>query len=123
MLIGHSFGSIDGNTYTGSLEAFQKKYEEGIRIFEVDFATAADGNIVLRHDWDADLQEGISSENIPTSEEFKKILIKGKYTPLTFIDLLQLMEECALGNSNPLFYKASEISEITFSPLFFTFIL
>lgn len=93
VLIGHSFGSIDGNTYTGSLEAFQKKYEEGIRIFEVDFATAADGNIVLRHDWDADLQEGISSENIPTSEEFKKILIKGKYTPLTFIDLLQLMEE------------------------------
>ncbi len=31
--------------------------------------------------------------------------------------------KCALGNSNPLFYKASEISEITFSPLFFTFIL
>ena len=30
---------------------------------------------------------------------------------------------CALGNSNPLFYKASKISEITFSPLFFTFIL
>ena len=25
---------------------------------------------------------------------------------------------CALGNSNPLFYKASEISEISFSPLF-----
>lgn len=93
LLIGHSFGSIDGNTYTGSLEAFQKKYEEGIRIFEVDFATAADGDIVLRHDWDADLQEGISSENIPTSEEFKKILINGKYTPLTFIDLLRLMEE------------------------------
>ncbi len=31
--------------------------------------------------------------------------------------------KCALGNSNPLFYKASEISEISFSPLFFTFIL
>ena len=34
-----------------------------------------------------------------------------------------LKYKCALGNSNPLFYKASEISEITFSPLFFTFIL
>ncbi len=33
------------------------------------------------------------------------------------------IHECALGNSNPLFYKASEISEISFSPLFFTFIL
>ena len=30
---------------------------------------------------------------------------------------------CTLGNSNLLFYKASEISEISFSPLFFTFIL
>ncbi len=34
-----------------------------------------------------------------------------------------LLGQCALGNSNPLFYKASKISEITFSPLFFTFIL
>lgn len=93
MLIGHSFGSIDGCGYTGSLEAFQKKYEQGLRVFEVDFAVAADGNIVLRHDWDVALQEGISSENIPTSEEFKKIPIHGKFTPLTFVDLLQLMKE------------------------------
>ena len=34
-----------------------------------------------------------------------------------------LYNKCALGNSNLLFYKASEISEISFSPLFFTFIL
>lgn len=93
VLIGHSFGTIDGYTYTGCLEAFQKKYEQGLRIFEVDFAVAADGNIVLRHDWDAALQEGISSANIPTSGEFKEISIHGKYTPLTFIDLLKLMEE------------------------------
>lgn len=93
VLIGHSFGSIDGYTYTGCLEAFQKKYEQGLKIFEVDFAVAADGNIVLRHDWDVALQEGISSANIPTSGEFKEIPIYGKYTPLTFIDLLELMEE------------------------------
>lgn len=59
----------------------------------MDFAVAADGNIVLRHDWDVALQEGISSANIPTSGEFKEIPIHGKYTPLTFIDLLELMEE------------------------------
>lgn len=93
VLIGHSFGSIDGYTYTGCLEAFQKKYEQGLRVFEVDFAVAADGNIVLRHDWDVALQEGISSASIPTSGEFKEIPIYKKYTPLTFIDLLQLMKE------------------------------
>ena len=38
-------------------------------------------------------------------------------------DATPVISLCALGNSNPLFYKASEISEITFSPLFFTFIL
>ena len=92
-LIGHSFGSIGGYDYTGCLEAFEAKYNEGIRTFEVDFAMGSDGKILLCHDWNRGLQEGINSGCIPTSEKFKKTLIYGKYTPLTFVDLLHLMKK------------------------------
>ena len=92
-LIGHSFGLVDGCGYTGCLEAFQERYEAGIRTFEVDFSTTSDGKIVLRHDWGQELQEGIDLEHIPSVEEFKKVAIYGKYTPLTFTDLLQLMKD------------------------------
>lgn len=88
-LIGHSFGRIGDNTYTGSLEAFQEKYNAGVRVFEVDFATASDGRIVLCHDW----SQIVNTDDIPSSEEFKKMKILGEYTPLTFIDLLYLMKE------------------------------
>ena len=92
-LIGHSFGLVDGCGYTGCLEAFQERYEAGIRTFEVDFSTTSDGKVVLRHDWGQELQEGIDAEHIPTVDEFKAAKIYGKYTPLAFTDLLQLMNE------------------------------
>lgn len=92
-LIGHSFGNVEGHSYTGCLEAFQERYELGIRTFEVDFSTASDGKLVLCHDWEMEFLEGIDMEHIPTSEEFRKAKIYGKYTPLTFTDLLHLMAD------------------------------
>ena len=72
-IIGHSFGAIDGNTYTGCLEAFEEKYNEGIRTFEVDFSRTSDGYIVLRHDWEIELQDFGMSGHVATLEEFKKL--------------------------------------------------
>ena len=50
-------------------------------------------------------------------------LLQQELTNYKMLTVNPLTVMCALGNSNPLFYKASEISEISFSPLFFTFIL
>jgi len=92
-IVGHSFGSIDGNSYTGSKEAFQERYDLGYRTFEVDLEMTSDDKVVLRHDWDQGIQIGISSENIPTEEEFLAVPILGTYTPLSFSDLCLLMQE------------------------------
>ena len=49
--------------------------------------------VVLRHDWRAGWQEGVSETSIPTLEEFLETPVLGEYTPLSFQDLLLLMEE------------------------------
>ena len=92
-IIGHSFGTIDGNTYTGCLEAFEAKYREGIRTFEVDFSRTSDGYIVLRHDWEVELQDFGKPGYIATLEEFKNTKILDEYTPLTLDDLLLIMKK------------------------------
>lgn len=92
-IVGHSFGSIDGNSYTGSKEAFLERYNLGYRTFEVDLEMTSDDKVVLRHDWNQEIQAGISSENIPTEEEFLAVPILGTYTPLSFSDLCLLMKE------------------------------
>lgn len=91
--IGHSFGEVDGHSYTGSLEAFRCNYEKGLRVFEVDMEITGDDKVVLRHDWDQRIQEGISSADPPTQERFLSIPILGEYTPLSFEDLCGIMME------------------------------
>lgn len=93
VVIGHSFGEIEGHIYTGTLEAFQNNYQKGLRVFEVDFDITSDDKVVLRHDWNQKLQEGVSADHPPTQEEFLKIPILGKYTPLSFEDLCMIMKE------------------------------
>ncbi len=48
--LAHAFGAIDGHGYTNSLEAFQRNYERGFRVFEVDLVRLADGTALLAHD-------------------------------------------------------------------------
>ena len=43
-------GAIDGRLYTNSLEAFQRNYGRGFRVFEVDLVRLADGTALLAHD-------------------------------------------------------------------------
>ena len=89
-IVGHSFGSIDGHSYTGSKEAFLERYSLGYRTFEVDLEMTSDNKVVLKHDWKWQIQEGI---DIPTEAEFLASPISGTYTPLSFSDLCLLMKE------------------------------
>ncbi len=92
--IAHAMGRIDGKDYTNSKDAFEKTYQEGHRVFEVDFSITSDNQIVLKHDWTSehglpDFEEGY----IPTLQEFKEAKIWGKYTTMDMADLLQIMVE------------------------------
>jgi glycerophosphoryl diester phosphodiesterase len=48
--VAHAFGAIDGRLYTNSLEAFQRNYRRGFRVFEVDVVRLGDGTALLAHD-------------------------------------------------------------------------
>jgi glycerophosphoryl diester phosphodiesterase len=48
--VAHAFGAIDGHTYTNSLEAFQRNYGRGFRVFEVDHVLLKDGTALAAHD-------------------------------------------------------------------------
>lgn len=92
-VIAHGFGTINGESVLNCLEGFEQNYAAGVRVFEADLRMTSDGHVVLRHDWRPGIQEGVSETSIPTLEEFLAKPINGKYTPLSFRDLLYLMEQ------------------------------
>lgn len=93
-VIAHGMGAVDDLTTLNCLEGFLAQYEAGVRVFEADLRLTRDCQVVLRHDWwHADWQEDISWARIPTREKFVSSPILGRYTPLSFRDLLLLMEE------------------------------
>jgi glycerophosphoryl diester phosphodiesterase len=48
--VAHAFGAIDGRLYSNTLEAFQRNYGRGFRVFECDNVRLADGTVLLAHD-------------------------------------------------------------------------
>lgn len=98
-VIAHGMGAVEelwteGSAPLNCLEGFLEGYEAGVRVFEADLRLTRDGKVVLRHDWwPSDWQEGINGASVPTREEFLSKPIFGMYTPLSFLDLLLLLEE------------------------------
>ena len=92
-IIMHGMGQLDGITVLNCRESFEYYYDLGVRIFEVDLRMTSDGQVVLRHDWRAGWQDDISELMIPTCDEFLARPYLGRYTPMSFRDLLLLMEE------------------------------
>ena len=92
-IIAHGLGAVDEQATLNCLECFEESYAAGIRVFEVDLRMTRDGSVVLRHDWRGGLQEGVSETSLPTLEEFLAKPVSGQYTPLSFRDLLHLMEQ------------------------------
>lgn len=87
--VAHAMGGIDGDTYTNSLEAWERNYENGCRYFEVDLWRTPDDRLVAFHEGlreKHDLPEGF------TGEQFVESQFAGKYTPLDARRLATLLE-------------------------------
>jgi glycerophosphoryl diester phosphodiesterase len=81
--IAHAGGKIEGKVYTNSLEALNLSYQKGFRLFELDIIQTIDGEFVAAHDWKHWSKITNYSGSIPVSrEQFLKIKLFGKYTPL-----------------------------------------
>ena len=92
-IVAHALGAVDGIEGLNCLEGFKEAYDNGVRVFEADLRMTADGRVVLRHDWLGNLQDGVDTTHIPTLDEFFTKPILGKYTQLSFRDLLLLMAQ------------------------------
>lgn len=93
-VIAHALGGLEGKTYLNSKESFINYYEKGVRLFEVDLAKTEDGVWVCRHSWNNSLGqwEG-EGKQVMTAETFLSTPLYGKYTPMTFKELLLLLKD------------------------------
>ena len=94
--IAHCLGTVDGQIYTNSKEAFEQSYEAGFRVFEADLAIAADGVLVVRHDFDANSASNLGQPGLVgevTSEQHLSTPILEEYTALDAVGLLELLAE------------------------------
>ncbi len=92
-VIAHALGEIDGHTYTNSLEAFEKSYKNGIRIYDADLNITLDKKYVLRHEWVDNIGVEYSTGLNPTYAEFMSKKIYSNYTPLSLEDFLKIMDK------------------------------
>lgn len=82
--IAHAAGSIDGHTYTNSLEALNHSFNKGFKLFELDIIKTSDNKFVAAHDWEhwkkiTNYQGSLP----PTESEFLSHKIYGKYSPMS----------------------------------------
>lgn len=118
-IVAHGLGTIGDLAAPNCLEAFYEAYAQGVRVFEVDLRLTRDCQVVLRHDWwPSTWQTGINWANIPTREKFLSEKILDQYTPMSFQDLLLLMEQhsdiCVVTDSK---FTESDVFTIQFDAM------
>ncbi len=117
-VIAHGMGAAGGEATLNCREGFLEQYAKGVRVFEVDLRLTRDQKVVLRHDWRTGWQDGVGETAVPTLEEFLSKPIQKKYTPLSFQDLLLMMEEypdiCIITDSK---FTEAEIVTLQFEAM------
>ena len=101
----HALGGIDKTySYTNSIDALEKTYNAGYKLFEVDVSFTSDNKLVLAHsdhddkwskkDWEE--RFGLEYNKNKTKcalKEFLSFKIQGKFRTTTFADFLDFMEK------------------------------
>ena len=92
--IAHAMGGLDGKDYLNSIDGFYPAYQKGYRVFEMDILLTKDNVAIGKHQWGWKLSDPTSKKGDPVSyRKFKNTKIYGKYTPTSFLDVLNLMEK------------------------------
>lgn len=92
--IAHAMGGLDGRDYLNSIDSFYPAYQKGYRVFEMDILLTKDNVAIGKHQWGWKLSDPTSKKGDPVSyRKFKNTKIYGKYTPTSFLDVLNLMEK------------------------------
>lgn len=92
--IAHAMGGLDGKDYLNSVDGFYPAYQKGYRVFEMDILLTKDNVAIGKHRWGWNLSDPTTKKGDPVSyRKFKNTKIYGKYTPTSFLDVLNLMEK------------------------------
>ena len=87
-LIAHACGAYHGIAYTNSLNALERNFEKGFRIFEIDFSLTTDNKVIMLHDTSFTMKDLFGSDAMRFTHE-KFIKSKTKYNlDLMDIDIL-----------------------------------
>lgn len=85
---------MDGLEYTNTREAFLHNYEQGYRVFEVDFNLLSDGQQVASHDegrWRE--RAGVDDSMEYNHENFMAFPLLDKYETMDYRSVIELMAE------------------------------
>lgn len=80
--VAHAAGSLNGSTYTNSLEALELNSQH-YEFFEIDLSRTADGDLVCVHDWESFWRNfgSVESFSAPSSAKFVELTSDGEVTP------------------------------------------
>ncbi|MDP2688642.1 MAG: glycerophosphodiester phosphodiesterase family protein [Deltaproteobacteria bacterium] len=91
--IAHAGGGYKGEDYTNSLDALDENLRKGFTLFEMDLNWTADFKLVCVHDWGRIAVLFPEMKEIPTLEEFKRLVsTKAPYRICTVDELAEWME-------------------------------
>ena len=92
--IAHAGGAIDDIFYTNSLEAIKKSLNNGLSMIELDLQLSSDGYIIAVHDWKSwSKSTGCSIDSIPSYKKFLSCKPYNRYTPVSYENINELMDE------------------------------
>ncbi|MFK8056461.1 MAG: sulfatase-like hydrolase/transferase [Saprospiraceae bacterium] len=88
--IAHAGGTIKGFNYTNSIEAMDRSYKNGVRLFEIDFRESSDKQLVAVHDWPGwSKMTGYEGEAPVSKEVFLQQKLYGEFTPMSVDEINQ----------------------------------
>lgn len=95
VLVAHAFGEVGSRAYTNCLEAFERNYELGFKVFEVDFDLTSDKVTICSHDEDywRYITENEDTDAKYDYETFKNTMLFDHYTPLDYMDVVNILNE------------------------------
>lgn len=92
--IAHAFGTLEGQRYTNTMEAFNESYAKGFRVFEVDFIPLQDGTVIAAHDGQEE-HYGLAPNQFrtATAADVQNVTFDGEYTVPFAQDIIDLLRE------------------------------
>ena len=92
--IAHAMGGLDGKDYLNSIDGFYPAYQKGYRVFEMDILLTKDNVAIGKHQWGRNfLIQPVKKATQSVTVNSKILRSNGKYTPTSFLDVLNLMEK------------------------------